>query len=126
MEGLAGAASAVLRGLASLSAQLLVTTLATRADLPRSTVDRYVELLEALFLIHRLPPWSGDRASHGDLVVNEIAKQATWSEVSVRLHHYRSTKGHSEADLIIEDDAGQFVAVEGKAAETVTAARIRR
>lgn len=58
-------------------------------------------------------------------VVNEIAKQATWSEVSVRLHHYRSTKGHSEVDLIMEDDAGQFVAVEVKAAETVTSADVK-
>lgn len=156
-----GAATAVLRGLASLSAQPLVTTtLAARADLPRSTVDRYVALLEALFLIHRLPPWSRKLLSRAvrahkvhlidtgllcyligmspaklmgptasslgpvmeTFVANEIAKQATWAEVAVRLHHYRSAKGHVEVDLIIEDEVGQFVAVEVKAAETVTAA----
>lgn len=53
------AAGAVLRGLAALSGQQLVTTtLADRADLSRATVDRYIELLDAVFLVHRLRPWS--------------------------------------------------------------------
>lgn len=53
------AADAVLRGLAALSSQTLVTsTVASRADLSRETVDRYVSLLEAVFLVRRLPPWS--------------------------------------------------------------------
>ncbi len=53
------AAGSVLRGLASMSGQLLVTTtLAGRADLSRATVDRYVGLLDAAFLVHRLPSWS--------------------------------------------------------------------
>lgn len=51
------AAGAVLRGLAALSGQQLVTTtLAERADLSRATVERYTELLEAVFLVHRLRP----------------------------------------------------------------------
>lgn len=53
------AAGSVLRGVASMSGQLLVTTtLATRADLARATVDRYMGLLDATFLVHRLPSWS--------------------------------------------------------------------
>lgn len=53
------AAGTVLRGLAAMSAQLLVTTtLSAKADLSRATVDRYVELLDAVFLVHRLRPWS--------------------------------------------------------------------
>jgi predicted AAA+ superfamily ATPase len=53
------AAAAVLRALAALSAQQLVTaTLAAKAELDRRTIERYVELLEAVFLIHRLRPWS--------------------------------------------------------------------
>lgn len=53
------AAAAVLRGLAALSGQQLVTTtLAEKADLARPTVDRYVELLEAVFLVQRVRPWS--------------------------------------------------------------------
>jgi predicted AAA+ superfamily ATPase len=53
------AAAAVLRGLAAMTSQLLVsTTLATKADLSRETVNRYLELLEAVFLVQRLPAWS--------------------------------------------------------------------
>jgi uncharacterized protein len=53
------AAGTVLRALAALSAQLLVlNTISVKADLPRATVERYIELLDAVFLIHRLPPWS--------------------------------------------------------------------
>lgn len=53
------AAGAVLRGLAALSSQQLVTTtLAEKADLSRATVERYTELLEAVFLVNRLRPWS--------------------------------------------------------------------
>lgn len=53
------AAERVLRALAASSAQTLVTTsIAARAELPRETVDRYIELLDAVFLIHRLQPWS--------------------------------------------------------------------
>jgi predicted AAA+ superfamily ATPase len=53
------AAGRVLRGLAAMSGQLLVTTtLSERSELSRAAVDRYTELLDAVFLIHRLPPWS--------------------------------------------------------------------
>lgn len=53
------AAGAVLRGLAALSGQQLVTnTLAEKADLSRPAVQRYTELLDAVFLVHRLRPWS--------------------------------------------------------------------
>jgi predicted AAA+ superfamily ATPase len=53
------AAGTVLRALAALSAQLLVlNTISVRADLPRATVERYIELLDVVFLVHRLPPWS--------------------------------------------------------------------
>lgn len=51
--------AAVLRGLAAMSGQqLVVTTLAEKADVARATVERYTELLDAVFLIHRLRPWS--------------------------------------------------------------------
>ncbi len=53
------AAGAVLRGLAALSGQQLVTTtLAEKADLSRATVQRYTDLLDAVFLVHQLRPWS--------------------------------------------------------------------
>ncbi len=159
-----GAAGAVLRGLAAMSAQILVTSnLASRADLPRSTVDRYVELLEAVFLVHRLPPWSRNLLTRAvrhpkvhlvdtgllchllgatvetlssptsaavgpvmeTFVVNEIAKQGTWSQTTVRLHHHREWNGRGEADLIAEADTGRIVAFECKAAESVNVADFR-
>jgi uncharacterized protein len=32
--------------------------IAHRADLSRATVDRYLGLLDAVYLVHRLPPWT--------------------------------------------------------------------
>lgn len=57
-------------------------------------------------------------SSTGPLVesfaVNELAKQATWSETSVRLHHLRERDG-TEIDVILESSDGRIVAVEVKA-----------
>ncbi len=47
-------------------------------------------------------------------VVNEIDRQATWSDVPVRLLHYRTHVGR-EVDLVLEDDRGRIVGVEVKA-----------
>lgn len=52
-------------------------------------------------------------------VVNEIAKQQTWSDTTVRLHHFRDRDG-AEIDLILEADDGRVVGLEIKAASTVT------
>lgn len=130
---------------------------ASKVGLDRRTVNRYVELLDAAFLIHRIPAWSRnltarvtrhsklhltdtglaaallgvspesltvpvDRA-RGPLietfVVNELVKQATWSETAVRLHHWR-VSGGAEVDILLERDDGQIVGIEAKAADTVT------
>lgn len=150
----ASAAELLLRALAAMTAQELVTqTLSSRTALGRETVDRYVHLLESVFMIHRLRPWSRNGlnrairrskvhlvdsglASHltgmtapllarptqretGQLVetfaVNEVAKQATWADEHVRLHHYRDRDG-AEVDLVLENARGQIVGVEVKAA----------
>jgi uncharacterized protein len=51
-------------------------------------------------------------------VVNEIRKQATWSDISVNLAHFRDRNGN-EVDLIIEDRAtGQIAGIEVKATST--------
>ncbi|HEX3779784.1 MAG TPA: ATP-binding protein [Pseudonocardiaceae bacterium] len=130
---------------------------ANKIGLHRETVNRYLELLEAVFLIHRLPVWSRNLTSRvikhrklhltdtglaaallgvsakslaqpiaparGPLIetfiVNELAKQATWSEHVVRLHHWR-VSGGAEVDLLLELDNGQVVGIESKAADTVT------
>lgn len=51
-------------------------------------------------------------------VVNELRKQATWSEVRVGLFHYRTTTGQ-EVDVVLENAAGYLAGIEIKAATTV-------
>jgi uncharacterized protein len=53
-------------------------------------------------------------------IVNELAKQATWSDHEVRLHHWRISGG-AEGDLIVENEDGRIVAIESKSADIVTA-----
>ncbi|WP_207386592.1 DUF4143 domain-containing protein [Protofrankia symbiont of Coriaria ruscifolia] len=61
-----------------------------------------------------------DRDLHLEtFIVNELAKQATWSDSSVRLHHWR-VSGGAEVDIVLERNDGQIVAIECKAADTVT------
>ncbi len=48
-------------------------------------------------------------------VANEVAKQLTWSQPDVRLHHFRD-HGGPEIDLILESPDGRIVAIEVKAA----------
>ncbi|MDP3972384.1 MAG: AAA family ATPase [Candidatus Nanopelagicales bacterium] len=64
------AADQVLRSCAALTGQEFNTvTLSQRAGRSRATVDRYVRLLEAAFLVHRLPPYTRNdltRAAAGD------------------------------------------------------------
>jgi uncharacterized protein len=53
-------------------------------------------------------------------IVNELAKQAAWSDHEVRLHHWR-VSGGAEVDLIVEKEDGRIVAIESKSADIVTA-----
>jgi predicted AAA+ superfamily ATPase len=130
---------------------------AHKTGLHRTTVNRDLELLEAVFLIHRLPAWSRNLTTrvikHSKLhltdtglaasllgvspeslakpvapargplietfIVNELAKQATWSETAVRLHHWR-VSGGAEVDVVLERDDGQVIGIESKARDTVT------
>ena len=46
---------------------------------------------------------------------NEVAKQLTWDDSGIRLHHYRDRSG-AEIDLILEAPDGRIVAIEVKAA----------
>ena len=45
------------------SAELNVSSLANDADIPRTTLTGYVPLLEAVFLVYRLPAWSRNLTS---------------------------------------------------------------
>ncbi|GAA3255822.1 ATP-binding protein [Dactylosporangium siamense] len=53
-----------------------------------------------------------------NFVLSELARQLTWAASSIRLYHYRDRDQH-EVDAILEDNAGNIVGVEVKAAETV-------
>ncbi|EST38831.1 hypothetical protein N566_05375 [Streptomycetaceae bacterium MP113-05] len=53
-----------------------------------------------------------------NFVLGELARQLTWSQASARLHHYRD-RDQYEVDAILESNAGDVVAVEVKAAESV-------
>ncbi|MDQ3886035.1 MAG: ATP-binding protein [Actinomycetota bacterium] len=50
-------------------------------------------------------------------IVNELAKQLTWSDTPARLFHFRDREG-AEVDIILEAADGRVIAVEGKATST--------
>jgi hypothetical protein len=114
------------------------------------TVRSYLEILETIYLVKRVPAWSTGSTARAvgipklifvdsglaghltsgtttdgpvrglleNFVVGELARQLTWSQVSARLYHYRD-RDQNEVDAVLEDNAGQVVGVEVKAAETV-------
>jgi uncharacterized protein len=53
-----------------------------------------------------------------NFVLGELARQLTWTRFSARLFHYRDRDKY-EVDAVLEDNAGQIVGVEVKAAETI-------
>ncbi len=57
-------------------------------------------------------------------VVNELAKQRTWSETDVRLHHFRDRAG-SEIDALIVAPGQRIVGIEAKGSATITPADAR-
>jgi uncharacterized protein len=52
-----------------------------------------------------------------NFIVSELAKQATWANREVRLHHFR-TAGGREVDILIEDKDGSVIGVEAKLGAT--------
>lgn len=135
--------SALIRLLAARSGQLLVPGhLASDLGLPQVTVSRYIELLQDVFLIKRIPAWSrnistraigtskvamvdsGVAASLLGLVAMEIARILTWSDATAQLFHYR-TKDGVEVDLVLENRQGDVVAIEVKASATAKAEHFR-
>ncbi len=141
----------LLRLLASQAANLCVpASLGNRLSLNHQTVNRYVSLLEATFLVKRIPAWrpglgqreirhpkayvvdSGlllhllraneerllnDEQVTGraleNFVAMEVARHAEWAAVRPQLFHYRRER--DEVDLLLEDRAGEVVAMEVKA-----------
>jgi len=129
---------------------LNLNRLASELRISAPTVRSYVEILETLYLIRRIPGWSANATTRAvatpkvifvdpglatylttgavgsgpigglveTFVLGELARQLTWSRASVRLYHYRD-RDQYEVDAVLEDNAGQVVAVEVKASETV-------
>ena len=69
-----------------------------------------------------------DRTTLGHLletfVYQELRRQASWHERSIRFHHFRDKDG-AEVDIVLEREAGEIAGVEVKASATVTAADFR-
>jgi len=69
---------------------------------------------------------AADQAVTGKLFENfvamEVMKHLAWAEREVRAYHYRDTarKRHNEVDVVLEDQAGNLVALEAKAAASLT------
>jgi len=65
---------------------------------------------------------AGDRELLGQLVESfvfqELRRQASWSEVPIRLHHFRDKDG-AEVDIVLERSSRELAGVEVKAAATV-------
>lgn len=142
------------RLLSALAAQtgglLNVNRLANGLGMSASTVRRYLEILETIYLVRTVPAWSTNLTTRAvatpkllfvdtglanyltagaatdaplgrlveNFVLGELGRQLTWAEIPARLYHYRD-RDQYEVDAILEDNAGQVVGIEVKAAETV-------
>ncbi len=131
---------------------LNINRLASELRISAPTARSYVEILETIYLVRRIPAWSANAttravgtpkiilvdsglahylsagpATEGPIggliesfVLSELARQLTWSRTPARLFHYRD-RDQYEVDGVIEDNSGQVVGIEVKAAETVRA-----
>lgn len=147
----------LLRVLAQHAGQLVnYTKIGGTLDMDAKTVRRYMDVLEQLFLVRSVEPWSTNRlkrliktpklhfldsgllanllgltpANASDrrkvfgailesFVMAEVAKLTVAADGEYLFHHYRD-KDQNEVDLVIENDAGDIVGIEVKAAATVT------
>jgi predicted AAA+ superfamily ATPase len=127
--------------------------LATKLDLTPDTVREYVGLLQTVFLVRLLPAWRpglSARETHApkaymvdsgllahllgaddqvtgkvleNFAVTELLKHADWAATNTRAYHYRQRA--EEIDLVLENRTGQIIAVEVKAASSVSRADLR-
>jgi len=97
-----------------------------RNELKRLIKAPKLHLLDSglMAAVHGLTPerLQKDRTLTGPLfetfVYSELIKQATWFESDVSFHHYRDKDGY-EVDIVLENDIGEIVGIEVKAAATV-------
>lgn len=143
--------------LASRTSGLLNTAeLSRTSGIPTTTLHRYLQLLQTLFLVILVPAWSlnttkrlsrspkiylvdtgllayltgtnqtrliADSKLNGgfleNFVVAELHKQITWSDLRIRIYHYRTVQGSFEVDIVLENAEGHIVGIEVKGSETV-------
>lgn len=123
--------------------------------LDHKTTDHYLQVLEQLFLVRRIQPWSRNELSRiiktpklhfidsgllatlrgysqarlrsdptllGPLlegfVFSELLKATSWSEDHISIYHFRD-KDQNEVDFVLENDVGNVVGIEVKAAASV-------
>ncbi len=146
----------LLQLLAHRSGNLMNTSEISRSvKIPYSTLQFYITLLEALFLVVKQPPWHKNATKkliktpkiymtdtgmmaflmganesrilkHPNLlgalletfVVAEFQKLISWGNLRLKSYHYRTVSG-IEVDLILENNAGEIVAIEIKSSETI-------
>ncbi|GIH78442.1 ATP-binding protein [Planobispora longispora] len=131
---------------------LNVNRLASELGVSRPTVQRYVEILETVYLIRLIPAWSANTTTRAvatpkvtfvdaglaaylmgpltDLSVGGLMENFVLAEIARQLSwsdtdariHHYRDRDQNEVDGVIEDNAGRVVGIEVKAAETVRSA----
>lgn len=143
---------------ATQGSETVVSRVGGAVNLSASTTSSYLDLLRALFLVERVPPWtpnllkrevgrskylvadsalammltrtspaalldlSGSPSLGGFLeafTAAELLRQRGWADVRFDVTHYRSPDGR-EVDLVLELDDGRVIALEVKAAQSVS------
>ncbi len=94
---------------------------------PREVHSPKLHLVDSGLLAHLLSAdenrIAGDDQVTGKILENfvamEIVKHQTWAQTDTRVHHYRD--GRDEIDLVLENRAGDLVAIEVKAGASLRA-----
>ncbi|MBS1707459.1 MAG: ATP-binding protein [Armatimonadetes bacterium] len=113
-----------------------MTALSRATQIPASTVNRYLSLLEAVYLVRSVPSWSGGEARLAksprvafvdsgvanyfapgqqeafidNFVSMELFKQCSWSEGGHRVAHFRSARQYS-VPVVVQGNDGRCVGV---------------
>jgi len=137
----------ILKYIASIvGSELVLSSMANDLDIPRTTLDPYVELLETLFIISRLESWTNNLtatvvknkkpyimdsglATHltkgknaagvfESFVISEIQKQLSFNALNeIKMYHYRDYE-KQEIDLMLENRDDEVVLIEIKQTST--------
>jgi predicted AAA+ superfamily ATPase len=128
---------------------LNVSRIAGELGVSRPTVQRYVEILETVYLVRLIPAWSADATTRAvatpkvtfvdtglaahltgpltDVSIGGLMENFVLGEITRQLSwsdtyariHHYRDRDQREVDGVVEDNAGRIVGIEVKAAETV-------